>query len=167
MKKHDSESGRAMFEMILVIIVMMIITYFGMTTRKEKIPDTMNEPPKTVQTKLEGYKYMINQTRTEETMHELKMRAADYQSQLAGGSLGIVDTMGTHTKLGYLISITMHGFDAFDITLSDIPQNVCTGLMTTAWDLPVSRKANGTVYAGDLAVCHPETNTITFSFVSR
>ena len=153
MKNKLNETGRSMVEMLGVLAVIGVLSVGGIM----------------------GYKYGMMKYRVNETVNELNMMANTYGIQMqqmteeqtmpTDGEL--LNEEGAITRMGYGYEVL--GFDDhFEITLFDIPTEICEQLQKTGWAMPydiqvaeVTAETCGEIVYyinNDLSGFAPETN---------
>ncbi len=153
MKNKLNETGRSMVEMLGVIAVIGVLSVAGIM----------------------GYKYGMMKYRVNETVNELNIMANTYGIQMqqmteeqtmpTDGEL--LSEEGAITRMGYGYEVL--GFDDhFEITLFDIPTEICEQLQKTGWAMPydiqvaeVTAETCGEIVYyinNDLSGFAPETN---------
>ena len=121
MKIKINEQGRSMVEMLGVLAIIGVLSVAGIM----------------------GYKYGMMKYRVNETVNELNMMANTYGIQMqqmteeqtmpTNGEL--LSEEGATTRMGYGYEVL--GFDDhFEITLFDIPTEICEQLQKTGWAMP-------------------------------
>ena len=121
MKNKLNETGRSMVEMLGVLAVIGVLSVAGIM----------------------GYKYGMMKYRVNETVNELNIMANTYGIQMqqmteeqtmpTDGEL--LSEEGAITRMGYGYEVL--GFDDhFEITLFDIPTEICEQLQKTGWAMP-------------------------------
>ncbi len=153
MKNKLNETGRSMVEMLGVLAVIGVLSVGGIM----------------------GYKYGMMKYRVNETVNELNIMANTYGIQMqqmkeeqtmpTDGEL--LSEEGATTRMGYGYEVL--GFDDhFEITLFDIPTEICEQLQKTGWAMPydiqvaeVTAETCGEIVYyinNDLSGFAPETN---------
>ncbi len=144
-----SETGRSMVEMLGVLAIMGVLSIAGVA----------------------GYRYALTKYKANEIMNELDMRALDLSAQILNSGQSykweqeLTDSFGGLLAGIYPVAayIANRNVDYFEITVSDIPSDVCRHLVRD-YQTPSGIIVQESAYQGDPDICQ-QTDTDDTPFV--
>ncbi len=146
------ETGRGMLEMLGVLVIFGVLTVGGIGGfgGKEKSSDGKA---------VSGYAGAIHQTQALEIMNEINMRLTDYQMQLA--QFGQIQQPGNATtRSGYPLTVSYPSASFYQLTLSNVPQQVCAAFVGLPFGMPTQGFFVNGQSGHSAALCNREKNTI-------
>ncbi|MBR6412278.1 MAG: hypothetical protein IKS41_03855 [Alphaproteobacteria bacterium] len=99
----------------------------------------------------------------EETIKEVSGRALSISTRLISGQDKIDNDGSPTTARGFPVSAYPVEGGFFEITLTDVPKDVCKGIATRGWNLPTSIYINGRLSDKQVFMCGTH-NQISFEF---